>query len=258
MKQRATRAAWLAGCLLAVAAPAGAERAAKWLPISEGRKWSYHVHTDHVYHAHGAPMHRFFTKGVAQQQVVAERPGNEPSREGIFELEQRRVEYGIDGQTPTSREQTRVYLEVGDDGAFVYQSPPGAVADDGPGAGPLRLLPAQPRPGARWSAGTLLLGELASELTGEVVGLEDVELGDERHADCLHVRLAGTPTGHATVATGRARITGGLVERSFWLCRGIGVTREIIRREIDLEFDTGETARSSAVTTQRLESASTP
>lgn len=247
------------GCIAALLAAAGAAQARparEWLPLAIGREWHYTAHWDRMHELPGAPVVRSFGRGWSREHVVGTEPatGDAP----IFRVQVDTSEQALDGSGERRDRHERLLASTAD-GAFLF---PVAAEGDARTARrldpPVRLLPAAPRPGQRWAAGTLRLDELEVELAGEVVGLEDVEVNRVLHPDCLHVRLAGTPRGFARSDLGRSRVSDGRFEIEAWFAAGVGLVKEVTRTELTLESREGRALSTSSVVTRRLQRAEPP
>jgi hypothetical protein len=229
-------------------APARADDAG-WLPLRTGERWEYRVSRDHQYTPRDADIDRVFSVGTLLRAVSAPVGGAFPLRETLNlqpQLRDARLETesreGSWSRSPAGDLLLARVVSVNRDPPLesVYQPP-------------LRWLPANVEPGARWRVGTLRWDGTEYALEAEALGFEDVEEGTSRWERCLKVRYAGPISGTTPIHTGPTAIRSGRIEQVVWFARGVGIVRETVTTEgeIDVPPD-GATARVSELQTRRL------
>ena len=101
--------------------------------------------------------------------------------------------------------------------------------------------------GQRWDAGLLRDDGMRAELRGEILGADDLTIDGRLYPGCLHLRLVGTPRGSREVEGRRVKIEAGRFEQEFWMARGQGLVKAVVRTELDLVGDDGARLKSSGV-----------
>lgn len=234
----------LLGLLLAGSA-GHAATGADWLPLEVGSRWTYSTSSDHNYTPPAGEQLRDFQRSEREELVSGEGPG--PGGLGSIY----RVQVRAGGRARPDR-----YLAADENGVAMYAIPDGFVAGwprfESP---PVRLVPASPKPGQTWNAGTLVEGDVRIKLRGEVLGFEEVEAGGITRYGCLHVRLTGTPYGSTVQSFGRAEVRGGRFRLDLWLERDVGIVKHLGVTEFRLELENGQKAITSSIVTRRLEDA---
>lgn len=233
----------------ALFAASAATRAAgdPFLPLGAGARWEYEIHRDHTYRPVGDKTDRTFRSGT---DVLAHVRAIETDGKVIHELRKHREEKSMGpGLPPSSEVSTERWANTS--GLLLYAIEPtgGAAVRFDP---PLQMLPPTPELGSRWRVGTYRSRDLAIPLEGEIVGWEDLDDGAIPYAGCLKVRYRGSVSGSVSGDTGPAKIQNVRLERVAWWKPGVGLVREIISTDGEIELPEGALARVHEVTTLRL------
>jgi hypothetical protein len=251
LRSGAARRCVLAIGFAALVAPAIARgqtpAAAGWLPSRPGGRWEWAVHRDHTYKPADAKADRTFrlARVVADHLRTFEQDGLT-----LHEMRERRQEKPVGAGLPPTQEETRLLFS--DAAGLRLHASAVSGGQSTRFDPPLQLVPADPVPGTRWRVGRWEVAGSSVELTGRVLGREDVADGEPAFANCLKLRHTGPVEGVAQIASGAAKIRNGRYERTLWLKEGVGVVREEVVTDGDLELEDGVTARVSEIATQRL------
>jgi len=258
--RRAGLAALLAALLLPCLGPASA-RASEWFPLEPGRRWAYRTHRDVSLAPAGRSLERRLQHGRSERKIVPE-----PGAAGSVALEERRVERAAEGGGPRERElvETRraVYRET-DEGVLLLSE---ETRGDGGSESrdlvthtpPVRWLPRELAPGARWSLGRVQQDGLVLELQAQVSGPEDVRSDAGPHPGSLAVRYQGTVTGRARMGAEALEVKEGRYRRTLWLARGTGVVLDESDTDLRLLDAGGNEIRWSQTLRETLQPASAP
>jgi hypothetical protein len=229
------------GSLAAGRAGAGAEQ---WFPLRAGERWGYSLHADHTYAPSNAKIDRTFREGAAVFEVTSVGAGAQR------EVRETRSERQVGSPLPAPLQRVQHY-EVGADLLLRGTSSVGK-RDEVRYEPPLRVLPASPESSSPWRVGMIREDGTETEVTGEVLGREDVTEAGMRYEGCLKVRYAGPVRGTTPIYTGPVPIRSGRLERITWLAAGVGIVREVSTLDAEIELPDGVTARISQVLTLRL------
>jgi len=99
---------------------------------------------------------------------------------------------------------------------------------------PLRLLPADPKLGTKWTVGDLFMEGYQIAVTGEVVGFEAVTTPAGRFEGCAKVRYRGPLKGRIEYEDTAYELKTGSFDRTTWFARGVGPVKltDTIRAEV--------------------------
>jgi hypothetical protein len=251
-----------AGLLLALLCALGAsesraERELRELfPLAVGHRWTYRLHRDQLVDPDDKAAQRALAQGKARTTVVS--PGVQPPegarrfglREATIERDQR--------SGRSSSDETLQIVSLSDAGLWLHEtSSVGAPEGDAGRVAydpPRRLLPALLPDGARWQVGSLRIADLELDLSGEVVGSEDLTIGFSDYPGCLKVRIQGPVRGRLFSDDGPVPVGEGRYEREIWLTRGLGIVQEEVRIDLTLDPPGGKPTRYSSVIRRRIES----
>ena len=207
-----------------VLAPAAVPATAfRWLAVDPGHRWEYDVTTER----------RLLRVGGAEQKQTLKAAHVEEVRRAPPRLERRsmvktlgpegarvgRVDtvFVLDASGFRIAEQT-LQLDGGDSRAetSTYETP-------------LLILPAVPRPGDRWTVGTMKVGGLKVRLYAEAIGFEAARTPAGTFRDCLKVKVIGTVSGAIRLGGTLVPVDDGSVNEMAWFAPGVGeVKRESI------------------------------
>jgi hypothetical protein len=150
----------------------------------------------------------------------------------VDERENTEVEPLVGRSRPEARERSNERWSAGPEGLLLHRrtSSLGASVFEPP----LVMLPAGAEPGRTWQVGRARDGSLTIDLEGQVVGVEDVGTEAGTHRGCLRVRHRG-PVSTAGEGGGEGDHPIGRFERDLWLCRGVGMVKELVRFELEQE-----------------------
>lgn len=231
-----------------VAASAAAHAADDpFLPLGPGARWVFEIHRDHTFQPAVGTIDRTFRSGTAVLEHVR---AFEADGGTVHELRERRDETSIgSGLPPSSEAATQHWAATSGLQLRAIQPLGGARVRFDP---PLQMLPSQPVIGSGWRVGTFRTAAITIPLEGEVLGWEDLTDDAIRYEKCLKVRYTGAVSGSIAVASGSAKIRNIRFERVVWWKPGVGLVREIVTTDGDIELPEGEGARVHEVTTLRL------
>jgi hypothetical protein len=243
----------LALCALALAAATPAPHARAdvdpaWFPLRAGATWIYSAHRDRTLEPAGNPLMRGLH--VGRTEIAAE-PAPERGP-GAFLLRETTVLQPAEGVGEKERSTAWAVYALGRELRMLAASESQADGAEGEAVydPPLRIL-AGTTVGEKWKAGTLRNGGQRTEVTGEVLGVEDLS-GEPGWKGALKVRLAGDVTGTAGAADPPAEIAKGRYERLLWFVRDVGVVRDVTTLTLDMRLPNDHTVATVDVLTLRL------
>jgi hypothetical protein len=240
-------------CVLALAAAcapprAAAEISADWLPLREGAVWSYDTHRDFTVRPVGAALIRGLHVGRTRNAAESA-PQRAPGAFVVRETTTLRPAEGVGEKVQST---AWVVYAMGKELRVLAASEESADGTKGEVVydPPLRILPTT-TVGEKWNVGTLRNGGQRAKVTGEVLGVEDLD-GEPRWTGALKVRLAGDLTGTTGTSDPPAKIESGTYERLLWFVRGVGIVRDVTTVALELQFQGEQRASTFDVLTLRL------
>jgi hypothetical protein len=212
---------------------------ARWIvPFEVGERWTYVFVRERGRSIAGAEVEDAaeLESEVEKQRgtLTVEITGPAPEYgEGVVRMHStlQGSEFGAAGTEP---EESEAFLRVGSDGIALV-----AEKLNNPVEGksrltrypvPLRLLDAGVSAGEPWSVGVRRQGEMQTELTGRILGVQDVQTPRGLFEHCLVVRIEGVVSGVVEAYGSRMEIPDGRYTSTQWYAPGVG--RVLVKQEI--------------------------
>ena len=213
-------------------AEAKAVAVADWFPVKDGSHWEFEIAKVQHLVVPGRPeMEQKSTEKVVDR-VTADKHFFEmvSTRDATSDMGTRkqtlRSRLSVDGEGVRVHEQTLDYHD-------------GDAAQTSEQKAPMVMLPARVRPGDRWTVGTMQMGGLLIELSGEVLGFETVTTPAGAFERCLKIAHRGTSSGKMTRRGRSVEVEGGTIEETIWFAPGVGEVKQQGQQSMKLKLPDG-------------------
>jgi len=211
----------------------------EWAPFEVGRSWTYVFARDRSRTISGQEPEIERLRGVRIDEITADAP---QFGQGVVRMQSSmlgRLDADPDG-AEVRENSVNFYRSTGNRYQLVAEE--GETAGSGSNqithyASPLRLLESQAEVGQKWKVGTRNQGGLTTELTGEILGVQDVQTPAGLFERCLVVRIEGRIAGVLEAYGSRMEVPEGTFSMTEWFAPGVGLvlTKEELSQVIVLE-----------------------
>lgn len=217
----------------------------RWMPVAVGKRWTYTYVRERVRAVDSEEPVIEILHGTRVDEVVAARPDFAPDALEVQSVVTGRVE-GAENETV---ETVRSFLQSNGSSFRLL-----ALEATDPFANtnrlvrftpPLELLRADAGTGVKWPVGVQKLGDLTTELEGEILGIQDAQTPAGLYEKCLVVRYNGRVSGTTEAYGVRIEVPEGLLVILEWYAPGVG--RVLAKEELNqiMRLSNGSTIKFS-------------